>query len=215
MKTLYVVGCSFSRDTLNYLENKPFEKFKGEPFLWCNHLAKKLKCNLINESRGHGSNDRIVRKVTDFVLNNNMKDVFIVIQFTWPERLEYISNDGNYESFNWEKDIDAHKYYLNDYSNHYFNKKSFHNVINLHHHLKSVGVKHLCFFVPGFMREVFNEKKYKSHIDNSNFILDISFRELQTDYIAPGDLHPGKQSHIDMAELIYNRLKDEETFKEH
>jgi len=211
VKTLYVNGCSWSRDTLNNLENIDIHDYKdtlyGTPFLWCNHLAKKLSCRLINEAKGSGSNDRIFRKTTDYLINNNLKDLFVILQFTWPERTEYLDNDGKYKYFSWEEDVEVHKYFLNTYSEKHFIKRSIHTIINLHKHLKSVGVDHLCFFAPAILKEIFNQEKYITYIDKNNFILDTSFRELQTDYIKEGDGHPGINSQYDMFELIYNRIK--------
>jgi hypothetical protein len=58
---------------------------------WCTHLARKLKFGLICDAESASSNDRIIRTTTDWINNNpdQLKDVFIIIQWTTWEREEW------------------------------------------------------------------------------------------------------------------------------
>ena len=78
---LYTNGCSYSR--------------VGEPQIWCNRVAEKLSWDLLNEAFGGGSNDRINRKTIKFLVDNkdNLDDIFVVIQITWPHRMEGPSSE--------------------------------------------------------------------------------------------------------------------------
>jgi hypothetical protein len=58
---------------------------------WCTHLARELKFGLICDAESASSNDRIIRTTTDWINNNpdQLKDVFIIIQWTTWEREEW------------------------------------------------------------------------------------------------------------------------------
>lgn len=104
-KTLYTNGCSWTAGN-GIFEDPEFQPVRtGEPgmdlrlarlYTWPEYLGKKLGYNVINESEGGGSNTRMCRMVTDFVMGLepiDYKDIIIVLGWTTPERDEvYIDN---------------------------------------------------------------------------------------------------------------------------
>ena len=81
MKTLYTVGCSFTKFDQNVPENK----------LWPSLLAGKLNYSVINEGKQGGSNQRSFRKIQNFISNTTIpfEDLLVLIQVTSPFRFEF------------------------------------------------------------------------------------------------------------------------------
>lgn len=85
MKSIYAVGCSFT-------------KFPNvnESELWPAVLANKFDCCVINDGIPGGSNYRSFRKITEFIdtYPKSLEDVFFIIEVTSPLRFEF-SEDAN------------------------------------------------------------------------------------------------------------------------
>lgn len=67
-------------------------------FTWAKNLADKLHLNLINDSAGGASNDRIVRTTIDYVRTlspKQRKQTLIIIGWSTPERNEICINDAH------------------------------------------------------------------------------------------------------------------------
>lgn len=81
MKTLYTVGCSFTKYDKNVTEDK----------LWPSLLAEKLNYNVINDGKPGGSNQRSFRKLQNFIQNTKIpfEDLLVLIQVTAPFRFEF------------------------------------------------------------------------------------------------------------------------------
>ena len=167
---LYTNGCSFS--------------IVGEPRVWCNRVAEKLSWDLLNEAMGGGSNDRINRKTIKFLVDNkdNLDDIFVAIQITWPHRMEGPSseinhNPGEQHSKYWCIPLSTtkglHPYFLNENSDLFYLQKSKDIIINLHRNLCSYNVKHLFFFAPetSLLIDSFSKEEL-NYLDKENFVLD-------------------------------------------
>jgi len=99
MKYLYNIGCSFSEGNglaedegltegkQPSLEGVEFER----TFRYSALLAKNLGLEEINEAQGGGSNQRIFRKVWNWISTNpdKLSETIFVIQWTYPLRSEY------------------------------------------------------------------------------------------------------------------------------
>jgi len=206
MKYLYANGCSWTCDG-----PKPWPSFLGE----------KLSVEVINDSKGGGSNDRIFRTTTNFLVENQdiLNELIVVIGFTWPTRLEYLeyTEDGpKYKNVTWENEKALWPYYLWNEStidsNHprdpYFKKLSKNIIINLHKHLLELDIPHLFFFIPYDIRSssTWSEKEL-NYLNMQNFIFDVCFEELKIDQVSDKDTHPGIKSHEKMANYIYEIIK--------
>ena len=191
---LYTNGCSYSR--------------VGEPQIWCNRVAEKLSWDLLNEAFGGGSNDRINRKTIKFLVDNkdNLDDIFVVIQITWPHRMEgpssEIINPNHLENIirpgvkylkyeekviyspYWSIDLNIakklHPYFLNENSDLFYLQKSKDIIINLHRNLCSYNVKHLFFFAPetSLLIDSFSKEEL-NYLDKENFVFDDTLVEYQ------------------------------------
>ena len=99
MKYLYNIGCSFSEgnglsedEGLTEGKQPSVEGIEFEKtFRYSALLAKKLHLQEINEATGGGSNQRIFRKVWDWISTNTDKlsETLFIIQWTFPIRAEY------------------------------------------------------------------------------------------------------------------------------
>jgi hypothetical protein len=210
---LYTNGCSFS--------------IVGEPRVWCNRVAEKLSWDLLNEAMGGGSNDRINRKTIKFLVDNkdNLDDIFVAIQITWPHRMEGPSseinhNPGEQHSKYWCIPLSTtkglHPYFLNENSDLFYLQKSKDIIINLHRNLCSYNVKHLFFFAPetSLLIDSFSKEEL-NYLDKENFVLDDTLIEYQKrlncNYInkqGEVDGHPGYKSQNGWGDKIYNIIKE-------
>lgn len=87
MRKLFVAGCSVSDYT-------KVEKVYGE------YLSEKLNCDYVHEGAGCGSNWRIWRKITNYILNGELtSNDLLVVQYTTIERKEVWSKE-NYKMNN-------------------------------------------------------------------------------------------------------------------
>lgn len=81
-------------------------------FTWAKNLADKLDVNLINDSTGGGSNDRIVRTTIDYVRNltqEQRNSTLIIIGWTFSNRNEICVND-TYNAPKWFRFNATHKF---------------------------------------------------------------------------------------------------------
>jgi hypothetical protein len=163
IKTIYANGCSWVYGGgLNYPEKDRYTTL----------LGKRLKCNTINESLQGGSNDRIVRKTYDWIVNNKEHWSNLVVLLGWTDinRSEFISdNDKKYKNMQWfyarkkwtrqdryienrkmttdvdEIHIKSKKYYkyLHSFDQSY--NKHWHQVLGLQSFMKLNNIKYFMF----------------------------------------------------------------------
>jgi hypothetical protein len=176
---------------------------------------------------GGGSNDRINRKTIKFLVDNkdNLDDIFVAIQITWPHRMEGPSseinhNPGEQHSKYWCIPLSTtkglHPYFLNENSDLFYLQKSKDIIINLHRNLCSYNVKHLFFFAPetSLLIDSFSKEEL-NYLDKENFVLDDTLIEYQKrlncNYInkqGEVDGHPGYKSQNGWGDKIYNIIKE-------
>lgn len=95
---LYANGCSWTSG--NGAQNDPSLPSSHVDHLslaWPRWLAELLKVDVLNDSTGGGSNDRIVRTTLDFIKSlptDRRKTTLVVIGFTTPDRGEIFLEDG-------------------------------------------------------------------------------------------------------------------------
>jgi hypothetical protein len=91
MKYLYTIGCSYSEGHgLDDPEKERYSKF----------LAEKLGCEDLNRALGGASNQRIFRKIFEYIVDNpdKLTETMFVIQVTYPMRNEVTINSA-YSNF--------------------------------------------------------------------------------------------------------------------
>jgi len=103
-KNIYINGCSITYgdglDVKEYDQNNHewWEK-RGKPIgNYSEILSKEYQVPVIDESRLGGSNDRILRKTIDFILNSeDLSDTLFLIQWTYPLRYERLISGKWYQ----------------------------------------------------------------------------------------------------------------------
>lgn len=112
MTKLFATGCSFTwgggieeylYDSNNIILDELNSSDQNQRRLnvtWPGKLSKLLNCTeFYNYSIGGGSNDRIVRKTTNFFIdkihnNENLSDWIVIIQWTVPHRFEFFDSES-------------------------------------------------------------------------------------------------------------------------
>lgn len=105
---LYTNGCSWTygnglHEDIVFKNDTNIRTY--DEFTWPCVLAKKMNIDVINDGRGAGSNDRIVRKTTEFLKSypkDKIENLLVIIGWTTIERNEiYIDHPGFYDWFNY------------------------------------------------------------------------------------------------------------------
>ena len=146
-KILYTIGDSFTYG--DELENPEIECY---PYL----LSQKLGCELVNEALPAASNDWMFRKTVQWISNQNLDDIFMVIvgrsnphrreenfDFYWGGTVKYFDrwnwwNQGEHKTIS--KFIS--KYLWNSQLSYF---KSFTYILTLQEFLKSKNIKYLFY----------------------------------------------------------------------
>ena len=163
---------------VNHPDNRPYRL----PRVWPHKLGKLLDVEVSNISVAGSSNDAIVRRVVENVLDilKEQNDVFVIIGWSSPERKDfYFKGDWGGDCIeSWEtlypaqleqslpnKDVEKFydtylKYFWHseEYINRYVNQNLY-----LHYFLESKGVRHLFF-------DAFYESKEVNMYDNYEFV---------------------------------------------
>jgi len=156
-------------------------------------LGKKLKCDIINESMKGGSNDRIVRKTYDWLVNNKEHWSNLVVLLGWTDvnRTEFISdNNIKYQKMQWfyarnewpysesyvrqrnmgfnsdEIHIKSQKYYKYLHSFEQSYNKNWHQILGLQSFMKLNNIKYFMFRSFGLFYPSYDKK-------SDDFICDI------------------------------------------
>ena len=108
MTILYTNGCSWTVGNELEFDEELFNAYVSahtpynmvdyyNQYNWTSYLGKKLNANtIINDSIGAGSNQRMIRKTIDFILNlssEEQKDLIVVLGWTSAERHEIYVED--------------------------------------------------------------------------------------------------------------------------
>jgi len=217
-KILYSIGDSFTYG--DELENPEIECY---PYL----LSQKLGCELVNEALPAASNDWMFRKTVQWISNQNLDDIFMVIVgWSNPNRREENFNfywGGSmmyFEKWNWwnyGKNKTISKFiskYLRNPQLSYF--KSFTYILTLQEFLKSKNIKYLFYdpYVNIFLQD---DWYYENMADIKNVVDNIDKRfyvgpEIEGRCVIEGqikentniDRHPNMDEHKWLAEKIYN-----------
>lgn len=230
MKLLYANGCSWTEGTeipndskLPHCQNSMYYKS------WPYRLSQKLHIPLcINEGAGAGSNDRIYRKTTEYIVKyinsgRNPKDLLIVIGWTTCERTEVsalgtyirVTTAGAYAPLitiekSVQNDLDEYqKAYYRVYDDVPSTKRFVLMMITLRMLCKSHGIKYYDFIAIGpepidYMN--ISEKVYNSQLTNLH---NISWNEycdknFQSRYEHG---HPTSLSHDNWASVLAENIK--------
>ena len=228
-KYLYVNGDSYTFGLdLEYQSGIPRFKTHSK-HRWSNLLSERLDCREVNQAKCGSSNDRIVRTLFDWYINNEdkHKDTFVVIGWTVPYRFEHFVKDewkqeqaghgwvspatkvmggftfDNPDSF---KEPGEHKplsdeMYKRDFRNH---------VLLIQNFLKINNIEYLFFIVhdDGITNSL-EDLKNNPLLDFEN-IIDISFNDfsenIQNEKIW-GYRHPNRLSHKLWAKKLYDKIR--------
>lgn len=109
---IVTAGCSF---TVGANINNAEKKWAGKPYTFTALLGKRFNVPTVNLGKPGGSNDRIVRKVTDWILTNQQyQNPLFLIGISGLTRFEYWSHtENNYfdiHLFDWADDWDEELY---------------------------------------------------------------------------------------------------------
>ena len=213
-KYLYVNGDSYTFG-LDLEWKKGVGRFKTHSkYRWSNILSEKLGCREINQALCGSSNNRIIRTLFDWYINNKdkHKDTFVIIGWTLPYRFELFS-EGKWKQKNvgagWikEREIEINgqmvddEIYKRDFINHLLLVQSF---------LKVNNIEHLFFIVhdDGITTSL-ETLKNNPLLDFEN-IMDITFNGFSEDNQNEkvwGYRHPNRLSHKLWAEKLYDKIR--------
>ena len=213
-KYLYVNGDSYTFG-LDLEWKKNVGRFNTHSkYRWSNILSEKLGCREINQALCGSSNNRIIRTLFDWYINNKdkHKDTFVIIGWTLPYRFELFS-EGKWEQKNvgtgWtkEREIEINgqmvddEIYKRDFINHLLLVQSF---------LKVNNIEHLFFIVhdDGITTSL-ETLKNNPLLDFEN-IMDITFNGFSEDNQNEKVWvyrHPNRLSHKLWAEKLYDKIR--------
>jgi len=226
-KYLYVNGDSYTFGLdlewkKGVARNQTHSKYR-----WSNILSEKLGCIEVNQAKCGSSNDRIVRTLFDWYINNENKhkDTFVVIGWTVPYRFEHFVNDewkqeqagdgwispaskvrGGFtfddpELFKRRDKPLSDEMYKRDFRNH---------VLLIQNFLKVNNIEYLFFIVhdDGITNSL-EDLKNNPLLDFEN-IMDISFNgftEKNQNEKVWGYRHPNRLSHKLWAKKLYDKIR--------
>ena len=170
---LYTIGDSFTYG--DELENPEIECY---PYL----LSKKLGCELVNEALPGASNDWMFRKTVQWISNQNLDDIFMVIvgwsnPYRREENFDFYWGGPitNFKKWNWWKQGE-HKTISKFISKHLCNEqlsffKSITYILTLQEFLKSKNIKYL-FYDPFINILLQDDWYYKDIIPDMKTVID-------------------------------------------
>ena len=148
------------------------------PKVWPYKLGKLLKTNVVNNAAAGSSNDAIVRRTTNKVLelleSNKAEDLFVIVGWSSPERKDFYQKENQwvtiYPAQLDKRDDEVLNNFTKVYVEHFWNEKEYisrfiNQNLYLHYFLKYHNVKHYFF-------ESFWEQK-NSDIFVDNDIVDV------------------------------------------
>jgi hypothetical protein len=228
MKRLYACGDSWTQgDELapkNSVDPRSIRYYNSWPWL----LAQNLNIPVcVNDAQGGGSNLRIFRRTTDYVLRwigkgNNPKDLQICVGWTTPERSE-IGEGAAIYPIQIQKHLQFHKipcdeHGLKKYQKAYYEiySDSYHELMtamymaNLRVFCRGVGVEYYDFIAigksPQYWQDLVSEKW---NIDLSNMYLQNTWHAEvhNNDWSLHPGKHPTKETHQLWADLLAREIQ--------
>lgn len=231
---LFTNGCSWTWGGGLGLD-KPHQTTTREQLLWPTHLGKLLGADkVVNLAAGCGSSQRIVRTTYDWFLNEYRgEEIVAIIQWTEYCRYEYYVTDNPESDFanepnKWarvkpgvllssaeadyfEAAIKKTEQRFSTYSDlegMYLQIERFAALANLFAGLK---VKYFYWAVPALL-PLNSPKMYKDYISNKFNLLHHTSFDGQTlwqyERVSEMDQHPSRVGHQQLADIIYNEIKN-------
>lgn len=200
---------------------------------WPKHLSDLLQANsFVNLSDGCGSNQRIFRTTLDYLLNNqHNEDIVAVIQFTEESRFEYyypLDINNNYENIN-ERWMKAKAFNLTPeivdrFDKHFslsqerltYHNSDIQNVYTYIEHCEALSnlfnkhnIKYYFWDFSDYPNRLPDE--YKNYILSNYNWINHKTDGWHWDYetISEEDNHPSATGHKQIADIIYNYIKED------
>lgn len=231
MKTLFANGCSFSTGAgLPYCDDMRYRHIVLDQ-IWAKHLSNHLNCeSYVNLAQPCGSNQRMFRTTFNWILQQPqsiLNNTVAVIQFTDGFRYEYYVSKDNYQ---WENDChqwtvvkegvlmcpglstDEREFELREIENRfkkYTYEDDFYKFLTWFHAFDNLFKQHnIEYYIwdrsHRFPTIPINYMDYI--VKNFNYLNNEPPYFLSYDTI-PNDGHPSLQGHIDIANILYDRIK--------
>lgn len=229
---LFTNGCSWTWGGSLGLETRQNNKKRLES-VWPHHLGELLNSErTYNLSLGCGSNDRILRTTFDwlnYIGPEALKETVAVIQFTELSRFEYYVYDNENDPYenkplNWAvckvdcvlsknetNDTERNLEIVNNFISKFTDIQGYYKLLFQLEALTSMfdkaGVK--CFYwtnhlglsrMPEQLRETLMKYPWIESFQNQE--------QWKYDRVSKNDAHPSLNGHIQLADIIYNKIKD-------
>ena len=169
-----IINPKLNHSFVNHPDNDSYRL----PKVWPYKLGKLLKTNVINNSVAGSSNDAIVRrtieKVLDLLETNEPDDLFVIIGWSSPERKDFYY-DGKWETLYPAQLKKRNNEVLDNlwkvYTEHFWNKEEYisrfmNQNLYLHYFLKQHNIKHY-FFEAFWEQKSFQGLWYVSDLNRS------------------------------------------------
>jgi hypothetical protein len=228
MKRLYACGDSWTQGDelapIDSVDLKSIKYYNSWPWLLSQNLDIPV---CVNDAQGGGSNLRIFRRTTDYILKwigkeNNPKDLLVCIGWTTPERSEIGEGSAIYP-VQIQKHLQFHKILSNEQGLKQF-QKAFYNIysdsyhelmtamymVNLRLLCKNLGIRYYDFIAIG------NPPQYWQTLVSERWNLELHNMYLQntwhTEVINNGWTthpykHPTKETHQHWADLLAKEIQ--------
>ena len=93
-KKLIAIGCSFTRDTFNVIDQRPGYDFH----VWPTLLSEKLDMDCLNLGKGGQGNEYISSKLIDTILSEKKEDIgLVVLMWSGWQRMDYLDIEGEWK----------------------------------------------------------------------------------------------------------------------
>jgi len=217
------------KDSINGFVNHPDNDNYRLPRVWPGKLESLLQTKVINQAVAGSSNDGILRRVINSVVNllkdYNNDEILVIIGFSSPERKDFFYKKdkiGSWDTlypFNIDDEhlTEDRKQFNKIYANTYWNEEEFlsryiNTVISLHSFLKSKGIDHIFFNAfyeePGEIASTnfFNKLSKLKHRLSDNYLKHINIDNSLQEYI---NIH----KKIFLKSSFSEYIKDSDTFK--
>jgi hypothetical protein len=190
------------------------------PFL----LGQKLNGQVTNLAEPAGSNDKVIRKVMEYIANEPIKPDLVLIGWANPGRIEFADEHGYYDfwpgyqgnlferdSAHWRNELC--KYFSVYHSRSALYLRYLQQVILMQHYLKSLGIKYIMMDVLArdYYKDVHQSYygRYQEQVDKNHFIDFQKAGMLEWTYGCPMGPrnHFLDEGHAIVTEKVYEHVK--------
>jgi hypothetical protein len=230
---LFTNGCSWTYGGSLNLDHPSLQQ-KRIVSVWPHHLGNLLETEkTINLAMGCGSNARVLRTTLDWILNQTSEDLaktIAVIQWTDYSRYEYYVNTSfsnlSYENIperwaraktgncisNYEHDIEKTMARIESRLSTYTDLEAMYTHIAhcdaLGALFKKYNIKYYYWHFGNLVHEF--PKQFNNYLLTNHKWLDDGIASWNYERVSLLDAHPNLTGHEQLAEIIYNKMKEKE-----